>query len=258
MNVTGIIAARMSSSRFPGKVMLKVDRKTILQHMIDRMSSAKKLDNIIVATSLNPKDNIIYEHCQRNNIECYRGNENDLIDRYYTISKKINCDIIAKFGADCPLIDPKVIDYVITTYLDNDFDFVSNYGPPPKTYPEGMTLDVYSANILYEAFHDAKKPSEREHISPFFWNNPKRYRLHRVDYHTDISKYRFSLDYSEDFELIKIIFKKLYNENIIFTLEEIIQFLEKNPNIKKINSHIEPNLGLKRSFEEDRHYGYKP
>ena len=256
MNIVGIIAARISSSRLPGKVMLKLGNKIILRHMIDRMKVAKKLDNIVVATSLNPNDDVLYEYCRQNSIDCYRGDENDLIDRYYTISKKINCDVIARFGADCPLIDPKIIDKVITIYLENDFDFVSNHGPPPKTYPEGMTLDVYSANILCEAFHDAKKPSEREHISPFFWNNPKRYRLHRVDYHTDISKYRLSLDYSEDFELIQIIFKKLYNENVIFSLEEIIQFLEKNPKIKKINSHIEQSIGIKRSFEEDKRLGF--
>ncbi len=248
----------MDSTRLPGKVLFEIDGKTIIEIMVERMKHSKKLDRIIVATSTSKKDDLIENFCLKNNIECYRGSEDNLIARYKEITDLIGVDIIAKFGADCPLIDPIVIDEVISTYLDNNYDYVSNYGPPPRTYPEGMTLDVYSAKILSEAFNEAQRPSEKEHISPFFWNNPERYRLHRVDYKIDLSKIRLSLDYPEDYKLIQIIFKNLFMNNTnFFTFEDIIHFLDDNPDLVKINSHIESNMGLKRSFKEDESQGFK-
>ena len=232
--IAGIVAARLESTRLPGKALFEINGKTILKIMFDRMSASKKLDRIIIATSTNKKDDLIENFCNDNNIECYRGDEENLISRYKLIADKLGIDIIAKFGADCPLIDPRTIDEVIEFYLKNDYDYVSNYGPPPKTYPEGSTLDVYSSKILGEAFDEATKPSEFEHISPFICNRPERYKLHRIDYKKDISNYRFSLDYQEDFVVIKSIFEALYPKNPYFTLEDIIDWLDSNPEIFKI------------------------
>lgn len=246
----------MESTRLPGKVLFEICRKSIIQIMIERMKLAKKLDRIIIATSNNKKDDLIENFCNENNIECHRGSEENLIDRYKKISDSIDADVIAKFGADCPLIDPKVIDYVIDIYLNNNYDYVSNYGPPPKTYPEGSTLDVYSSKILTEAYNEAKKPSELEHISPFICNRPKRYKLHRVDYKKDISNYRFSLDYQEDFHVIKSIYEALYPIDPFFTLEDIISWLDSNPEIFKINSHI--HFDLENYYKKDKNSNVKP
>jgi spore coat polysaccharide biosynthesis protein SpsF len=248
--IAGIVAARMESTRLPGKALFEICAKTIIQIMVERMKSSKKLDRIIIATSTNKKDDLIEKFCRENDIECYRGHEENLIARYKKISDLIGTDVIAKFGADSPLIDPKVIDEVIDIYLNNDYDYVSNYWPPPKTYPEGTGLDVYSAKTLTEAYNEAKKPSELEHINPFICNRPNSYKLHRVDYKKNISNYRFSLDYQEDFVVIKSIYEALYPKNSYFTLEDIIAWLHSNPEIFKINSHI--HFDLDNFYKKDR------
>ena len=253
--IAGIIAARMSSSRLPGKVLLKICEKTALEIMIERVKRSKTIDKIIIATSTNNQDNVIEKICNEIEIECIRGPEEDLLARYKIVSDKIKPKIIVKMGADSILIDPLTIDRVVNIFLNGDYDYVSNYGIP-KTYPEGCTADVYTADTLNEAFQEAKKPSEREHINPYIWNRPEKYRSFRVDYKKDLSKYRLSLDYYEDFLVIKSIFESLYPKNHNFTLEDIIAWLDSNPKIAKINSHITPSEGILKSFEEDKHAGF--
>ena len=202
--IAGIIAARMSSSRLPGKVLLKICGKTTLELMIERVKRSKTIDKIIIAISTSNQDDIIEKICNEIEIECIRGPEENLLARYKIVSDKIKPNIIVKMGADSTLIDPLVIDQVVNTFLNGDYDYVSNYGIP-KTYPEGCTADVYTAKTLNEAFQEAKKPSELEHINPYIWNRPEKYRSFRVDYKKDLSNYRLSLDYHEDFLVIKSI-----------------------------------------------------
>jgi|TARA_Y100000310_G_scaffold93927_1_gene91508 spore coat polysaccharide biosynthesis protein SpsF len=253
--IAGIIAARMSSSRLPGKVLLKICGKTALELMIERVKRSKTIDKIIIATSTNKQDDFIEKICKEIEIECIRGPEEDLLSRYKIVSDKIKPCIIVKMGADSILIDPLVIDHVVNTFLNGDYDYVSNYGIP-KTYPEGCTVDVYTSDTLNEVFQEAKKPSEREHISPFMWNKPEKYRFFRVDYKKDLSNYRLSLDYYEDFLVIKSIFESLYPKNPNFTLEDVIAWLDSNPGIAKLNSHISPSEGILKSFEEDKQAGF--
>ena len=254
-NITAIIAARTGSSRLPNKVLLDISGKTALERMIERVKNAKTLDRIIIATSTNKIDDSIEKLCKQINIECVRGSENDLLSRYQLVVEKVKPDIIVKMGADSILIDPLMIDKVVSTFLTNKYDYVSNYGIP-KTYPEGCTVDVYTSKTLTEAFLKAKKPSEREHINPFIWNNPEQYTSFRVDYEKDISNYRLSLDYKEDYIVIKSIFESLYPKNPCFTLENIISWLEKNPEIQKINSHLRASEGLFKSFKQDKEAGF--
>ena len=254
-NITAIIAARTGSSRLPNKVLLDISGKTALERMIERVKNAKTLDRIIIATSTNKIDDSIEKLCKQINIECVRGSENDLLSRYQLVVEKVKPDIIVKMGADSILIDPLVIDKVVSTFLTNKYDYVSNYGIP-KTYPEGCTVDVYTSKTLTEVFLKAKKPSEREHINPFIWNNPEQYTSFRVDYEKDISNYRLSLDYKEDYIVIKSIFESLYPKNPCFTLENIISWLEKNPEIQKINSHLRASEGLFKSFKQDKEAGF--
>jgi spore coat polysaccharide biosynthesis protein SpsF len=253
--IAGIIAARMSSSRLPGKVLLQICEKTILEIMIERVKRSKIIDKVIIATSINSDDDAIEEVCNKLKISCIRGSEENLISRYKLVCDQIKPDIIVKMGADSPLVDPLIIDKIVNTFLNEKYDYVSNYGVP-KTYPEGCTADVYSVKTLNDAFLEAKKPSELEHISPFMWNRPEKYSFFRVDYKKDISNYRLSLDYNEDFIVIKSIFEALTIKNPNFTLEDIISWLDQNPDIKQINSHISQSEGLFKSFQEDKLAGY--
>jgi spore coat polysaccharide biosynthesis protein SpsF (cytidylyltransferase family) len=254
-NITAIIAARTGSSRLPNKVMLDLLGKTTLERMIERVKMSKTIDNIVIATSTQKNDKVIEKLCNEINIECITGSEEDLLSRYQLVVEKINPEIIVKMGADSILIDPLTIDKVVKTFLSNEYDYVSNYGIP-KTYPEGCTADVYTSKTLTEAFLNAKKPSEREHINPYIWNNPQKYTSFRVDYERDISNFRLSLDYKEDYIVIKTIFENLYPKNNFFALEDIIEWLEKNPQIKKINSHYQASTGLFKSFKQDKEAGF--
>lgn len=250
--IVGIIAARMASTRLPGKVMLTICGKTILEHMVDRVTHSRTLDKVLIATSTDESDDVIEALCRRTGIECIRGPNEDLLSRYKMVCDAVGADIIAKMGADSPLIDPSIIDKVVKIFVNNDYDYVSNYGPFPRTYPEGIALDVYTSKTLDEVYNEAKKPSEREHISPFIWMRPERYRIYRVDCEKDLLKYRLCLDYKEDYYVIKSVFEGLYPQNPFFTMEEIIEWLDAHPDILKINSHIKPYEGLLKSLEQDK------
>ena len=218
------------------------------------MQSIKK---IIVATSTKEGDNEIESFCKINKIECFRGSEEDVLNRYYECAKKFKVDTIVRLTADCPLIDSTVIDLVLNTYLKNSYDFVANTSPPKGfTYPEGMDVEVFSFKILDSAEKAAKKPSDREHVTHYFWNSPKLFSTFRCELSKDLSGYRITVDYKEDFVVVSNIIKSLYKINPFFSMQDIINFLDNNPHIKALNSGIEPNLGWKSSFQKNKTNGF--
>lgn len=252
MNVA-IIQARLSSSRLPGKILLEVCGKPLLEHMITRVKRSKKIDEIVIATSTNKIDDLIEEWCKKNQIKCFRGPEQDVLKRYKLANDFINGDTIVRLCSDCPLIDPKIIDDVLETYESNDYDFVSNLFPVHgRTFPDGMSVEVFSSKLLVESDRNAKKPSEREHVTFYLWMQPKRFKIFRCDYPEDLSKFRFNLDYLQDYCLIRSVFESLYPKNNCFTMEDVIKWLKENPEILKFNDNIESNQGWKKSFEEDK------
>lgn len=252
MNVV-IVQARMGSSRLPGKIMMEACGKTMLEHMISRVKRSTKIDELIVATSTNKLDNVIEDWCEKHNILCFRGPEQDVLKRYKLANDTVHGDTIIRLGADSPLIDPKIIDDVLEVYEKNNYDFVSNLFPVEgRTYPDGVNVEVFSSKILNEMDRDAKKPSEREHVTFYVWMQPERFKIFRHDYPEDISNFRFNLDYLEDYCLIRTIYESLYYENNFFTLEDTINWLKQNPHILKFNDMIEPNQGWQKSFDEDK------
>ena len=255
--IVAIIQARMGSSRLPRKIMLDACGKTFLEHMIDRVSQSKTLDKIIIATSLNKDDDIIECLCKKKNISCFRGSENNVLSRYKMAADKTPADIIVRLTSDAPILHHKIIDKVVQTYIDNDYDYVSNCFPLPRTYPDGVNVEVFSKKILDHMHKNAKKPSEREHVTLFMIFKPEKYKIFRVDYDRDISKYRFNLDYKLDYKLLKTIFEKLYFKNPNFTMEDAIKLLEENSSIFEINAEIKPNEGILKSFIEDEVKGFK-
>ena len=245
MNV-GIIQARTGSSRLPGKIMMEIEGKTILEHMIERVSKSKKLDKIVIATTTKEDDDVIVVLAKKLNIDYFRGSEDDVLDRYYNASRKFNADVIVRLCSDSPILDGNIVDDVIEKYLSGNYDFVGNLAPEyfsPRTYPDGLGVEVFSSELLADAQLNAKKPSEREHVTFYMWMQPEKYNLHRLDYKNDSSKYRFNLDYAEDYKFLKKIFENFYQNNKNFNLDDIISWLEKNPDIFKINNMIQPNQG---------------
>lgn len=254
--IVGIIQARMGSTRLPGKIMLEVAGKSMLEHMIERISLSKKMDKIIVATTKNKIDDVIEKICKKNKIQYLRGSEQDVLSRFKDAADITNASTIVRLGADSPLLDATIIDDVIDCYEKNHYDYVSNLFPRPATYPDGVMVEVFSSKILENADKNAKKPSEREHVTFYIWMQPKKFKIHRVDFKIDLSKYRFNLDYKEDYELIKKIFENLLPIKKFFQMNDIIEWLKKNPQVFEINSHIEALQGWKNSFKEDKQAGF--
>ena len=252
--IGAIIQVRMGSSRLPGKIMLEILTKPVLQHLINRVKKSKKIDDIIIATTLNKSDDIIEKFCNNEKIKCFRGSENDVLSRYFEAAKKFSIDTVVRLTSDTPLLDPKVIDKVINKYQESEYDFVSNVFPLPRTYPDGYNVEVFSTKILEIVNRNAKKPSDREHVTTYITMQPKKFKKYRVDSEKDLSRYRLNLDYKEDFELIKAIFEGLKNDE--FELEDIIDWLDNHPEILKLNSNIKPYENLLKSFEKDEKLGF--
>ncbi len=238
IETTAIIQARMGSARLPGKVLLEVEGKPLICYLLERVAAAKSIGKVIVATSTEPMDDPIAKLCKEKNVACYRGNHEDVLDRYYQAARQFKLERIVRLTADCPLIDPKIIDSLVSVYIKGDYDYVANTTPPKWTFPIGMDVEVFSFNALERAWHDEKDPDQREHVTFHLWKNPNKFSLFRVDLEVDLSKYRLAVDYPNDFEIVKLILKNLYHENPLFTMEDIIEFLKSGPKISKMNTDL--------------------
>lgn len=243
----------MGSTRLPGKVLKIVEGKTLLGHLILRVKKAKTLDKIVIATTENPEDNVVAVEAGKLGIEVFRGSENDVLDRYYQAAKKYGDDTVVRLTGDCPLMDPAVVDEVVNFYnknkISNGVDYISNVRPP--TYPDGIDVEVFSFKTLERAWQEAKLTSEREHVTAYIGNHPEIFKIGNVKYKKDVSSLRLTVDNSEDLILIKKIFFALYKKNGNFTLEDILDFLDKNPEIAKINKNIMRNEGYEKSLKSD-------
>jgi spore coat polysaccharide biosynthesis protein SpsF (cytidylyltransferase family)/RimJ/RimL family protein N-acetyltransferase len=246
---TAIIQARMGSTRLPGKVMRNILGKPVLWHVINRVSKAKLIDGLIVATTVKLEDDISAEFCERNDILVFRGSENDVLDRYYQCAKKYNIKDIVRITADCPLHDPNVIDVVIREYLREVYDYVSN--TIEYTFPDGLDVEVFSFDVLENAWKNAKLPSEREHVTPFIRKN-EEFKKKNVSSSKKYPPYRLTLDYPEDYQFIKRIYEGIGKE--MFNIDDIIKFLEKNPELLKLNQPIEMNEGYATPLKADTEY----
>jgi len=238
MNIVTVVQARCSSTRLPDKVLLSLAGESLLFRQLERISNSKLKGQIIVATSTENSDDVIEKLCIDKNFNCYRGNLNDLLDRHYQAAKLLKADAVVKIPSDCPLIDPKVIDKVIGFFIEHssDFDFVSNLHP--ATYPDGNDVEIMHFNVLEEAWKNAKRQLEREHTTPYIWENPDKFRIGNVEWETGLNysmTHRFTIDYPEDYEFIKRVYDELYHKNPKFGLNDILQLLESKPEIKKIN-----------------------
>ncbi|KHF39884.1 cytidylyltransferase domain-containing protein [Halalkalibacter okhensis] len=237
MKIVAIIQARMGSTRLPGKILKKVMGKTLLEYQLERVRRAKQIDEIIIATTEKKEDDVIVQICNQNSIRCFRGSEENVLERYYKAGLKYHADLIVRLTSDCPLIDPFIIDRVITTYLQHNYDYVSN--TIERTYPRGIDVEVFSMSILQEVYNEASTLAQREHVTPFIYQNPIRFKLGNVRYGTNESRQRWTVDTNEDFELISKIITLLYPTNKNFTIEDILKLIKNNPDLEKVNSHIE-------------------
>ncbi|MCB1111499.1 MAG: glycosyltransferase family protein [Chlamydiales bacterium] len=228
----------MGSTRLPGKLLLEVAGRPLLSYQIERLKRAKFADRIVVATTTNPRDEQIVDFCRKEKVSCYRGSEEDVLDRYERAAQEYGADIIVRITSDCPLIDPAIVDQVIAYYFEHRdrFDYVSN--TIQRTFPRGMDVEVFPYDKLEEIAARAVAPHEREHVTPYFYEHQDRYRLGSVSNDRDLSSYRWTVDTEEDFTLVSKIINALYRHKPNFTLDDLLNLFKKHPDWKNINVHV--------------------
>ncbi len=229
-----ILQARINSSRLLGKILLPLKKKTMIEYQLERIKLSKSLDKVILATTNNSKDDLLVKLLGKK-IKIFRGSEHNVLMRYYKAAKKYKLKTIVRCQSDCPLIDPKIIDDIVKFYKKNSkkYDYVSNILKP--SYPIGMHIEVFSFDSLEEAYKKSTLKIEQEHVTPYIYRRPKKFNLYNYSYkNKSFSKVRLTVDFIEDYYLIKNITEKIKSKNI--NLEDILNFYKKNKILFRQNS----------------------
>lgn len=246
-----IVQARMTSTRLPGKVLLLLAGEPMLTRLVERLRRVQRADKIVIATTTNATDEPIAALCDKLGVACHRGSELDVLSRYADAARLHGADVVVRITSDCPLIDPALIDQVIAVYEEGDSDCVSNMLPP--TWPYGMAVEVFSATALAQAHAEATQPAEREHVTPFLYAHPERYRLRNVTSPVDLSQHRWTVDTPEDYELVHRLFEALYPARPHFTLTDILAVLDAHPDWIAINQHIRQKPATESQTPQETH-----
>tara|TARA_B100000029_G_scaffold471224_1_gene510710 strand:+ start:1517 stop:2284 length:768 start_codon:yes stop_codon:yes gene_type:complete len=243
-----IIQARMGSSRLPGKTLKLINGETpMLKFQLEQLKFSKLLKKIYIATTTLDMDNTIVDFCKKNNLNCFRGDSKDVLDRYYQCAKSNNLSIIIRISSDNPLIDPKIVDQVINMFINSDLDYLSTENPK-RTFPLGFLVEIFNFKSLKKAWNEAKLPSEREHVTPYLYKNKSLFKQSTYSYIEDISQIRCTVDTQDDFNLIEKIISKIHERPIY--LENVLKLLDDEPKLLEFNKHIKHD-GYERSLNED-------
>lgn len=243
-----IIQARVGSTRLPGKVIKEIDGvNTVLDYVINQVKFSKKIEKIIVATTDLIEDEVICKNLSLLKIEFFRGSSEDVLDRYYQCAKKFSIDNIVRVTADNPLIDPNIIDLVIDEYENNKCDYASN--TLHRTFPYGTEVEVFSFKSLKKAWNDSKKPSEREHVTPFIYNPQNGFILINTENQENLSYLRYTVDRIEDLKLVREIIKNIPTRPIL--IQDIIELYKNNPEIFEINKNVKHDGHIESLKKDD-------
>jgi spore coat polysaccharide biosynthesis protein SpsF len=226
LDVIAIVQARMGSTRLPGKVLKKIKNRFVLDYVIQRLKFSDKINDVILATTTDKKDDVLETYAIEREVRYFRGNEEDVLSRYYNAAKKYGGEIIVRITSDCPLIDPEIVDNVINKHIDNKADYTSNV--IKRTYPRGLDTEVFNFDVLSEAYKNANEKYQQEHVTSYMIEHPEKFKLQNIEA-------KGTVDTEEDFELIKKII--LHFNNLNFKTEDIIGFLDRNPELIEINKN---------------------
>lgn len=234
-----IIQARTGSTRLPNKVLLKFGKKTILEHVIERVKKVNFKKKIIIATTINKKDKKIVQIAKKNNCLFFKGSAQNVLKRYFECSKKFKLDTIVRICSDSPFIDPKIIDMAYKIFKKKKYDYVSNIVNP--TYPAGMSVEIFNFESLKKAAEAKTDKKEQEHVTPFIYRNNEMFQIKNFETKRNFKNYRFSVDFKKDFVAMKNLYE-IMDKSKKNTLNYLIKLMDKNPKIKKINYYIKTPL----------------
>ena len=231
----------MGSTRLPGKVMKHLAGKTVLSHVIARVKACPEVDEVVVATTTLPEDDVIAAEVVRCGAKVHLGSKDDVLSRYYGAAKEAKADVVIRVTSDCPLFDPLVLSRMMAVFQSayvgaNPIDYLGN--SLARTFPRGLDAEVFTFSALQRAYEKANKDYEREHVTPYIYQHPEMFRLKNFAIDQDLSFHRWTLDTVEDYELLKSIYDHLGQGVGIFTTDEVLELFEKRPELIQINAHV--------------------
>ena len=252
--VIAIIQARMGSSRLPGKVLLDIAGQPMLARVFTRTSRAATVTETLIATTTDPADDLIAEYWDFSGVPLTRGSQFDVLDRYYQAARQFRADVVVRVTADCPVIDPALIDDVVNTLMEDEYDFVSNRLPPPwnRTYPIGLDVEACTFAVLEKAWKEANEPQHREHAMPYFYEDvqlttvnrqlqtgvsPRGFKVALLHHITDFGDYRWTVDTPEDLEFMRQLYAR-FDGRDDFTWKEVLDLVHDEPNLMEINAGV--------------------
>jgi spore coat polysaccharide biosynthesis protein SpsF len=241
MRTVAIIQARMGSNRLPGKVLLPLLGKPMLWHIVQRVRSVPSINEVIVAAPNDQANEVLRGFCADNKIVLFAGSENDVLDRYYQAAQQFKANPIIRITADCPLVDPQLIETLIKKYKSGGYDHIGvAAGAGAESlgkgrFPDGLDAECFGFPALARAWRDATDPRDREHVTRYLWNNKQIFHVGELTADVDYPKLRLTVDHPEDFQLVTKIYESLYSESRPFLLSDVMKFLKKNPGLVEVN-----------------------
>ena len=231
----------MNSSRLPGKVMLDLCGKTVLAHVVDRVLACERVDEVVVATTEHPHDQRIVAEAENLGVRVYRGSEDDVLERFFKAAKKFDAEILVRVTADCPLFDPRLL-----TRMYAEFERISLADSPNlylsntriRTYPRGLDAEIFNFPALELAHKEARQAFEREHVTPYMYQHPKKFALYSFKGGEDFSDFRWTLDTPEDYQFFEAVCSELHENGRIFSTEEVMGLLRDQPQLIELNAHV--------------------
>lgn len=248
MRVVCIIQARMSSTRLPGKVLLPLAGREVLAHVLDRLAVCEAIDDVIVATSDHPSDDVLAQWCNSHDVPVFRGSLDDVLDRYYQCAVQARADAVVRITADCPALDPTIVDEVVRGFKAGNYDLFYLGGE----FPDGLDCAVFSFSALERAWREATLKSEREHVGPYVVNHPEWFRLGSLQKFKGLAHHRWTLDEPRDLAFLQAVFERLQQpDGKPFLAQELLDLLAREPGLMQANQGIVRNEGLLKSIAAD-------
>jgi spore coat polysaccharide biosynthesis protein SpsF len=241
MRVVAIIQARVGSTRLPRKVFADLAGEPMLARVMNRSRRAKNLDEVVIATTCQARDDAIVEMCVAREWPYFRGSEDDVLDRYYQAAIMYRAEVVVRITSDCPLIDPKILDRVVQVFLDGqpEIDYVSN-GYPRSTFPRGLDTEVMRLGVLEQAWREDSNPAWREHVTPYILRNPKLFRLYGIVHESDLSNMRWTVDTREDLVFVRRIYDAFNHD--LFSWRDVVYMLNERPEWLDLNRHVQQKV----------------
>jgi len=239
--VVAIIQAHMGSTRLRGKVLLDLAGEPMLARVVSRTRRAKTLDEVVVATTVQPADEASVRLCSERGWFCFRGSEEDVLDRYYRAAVAYKVDVVVRITSDCPLIEPEVVDRVVREFLERqpEVDYACNT-LPRRTFPRGLDTEVMRFDVLEQAWRKDDNPAWREHVTPYIRRNPDLFRMHGIMNKVDYSYMRWTVDTPKDLAFARCIYNHFGHDR--FSWREVLAVLEEHPEWLKINQHVQQKI----------------